>query len=90
MNDRGLMVRLGHATSDAALRYQDATKERDRVIAEALAEMALPAPVVAIDSGKKVPARKSLSRAECAMNVPWTNPGKRMGRLETPSDQAFR
>jgi hypothetical protein len=55
MNDRGLMVRLGHATSDAALRYQHATKERDRVIAEALAEMALPAPVVAIDSGKKVP-----------------------------------
>jgi hypothetical protein len=50
------MVRLGHATSDAALRYQHATKERDRVIAEALADMALPAPVVAIESGKKVSA----------------------------------
>jgi integrase len=30
---RELMVRMGHASADAALRYQHATRERDRVIA---------------------------------------------------------
>lgn len=48
---RELMTRMGHRTSDAALRYQHATEDRDRVIAEALANMARPAPVVAIAAG---------------------------------------
>jgi integrase len=37
---REIMKRLGHSTSNAALRYQHATEERDAVIAKALSEMA--------------------------------------------------
>ena len=36
---RELMVRLGHASSAAALRYQHATAERDRAIADRMDEM---------------------------------------------------
>ncbi len=43
---RELMSRMGHATPDAALRYQHATEDRDRVIAQALADMARPDPTV--------------------------------------------
>lgn len=49
---RELMSRMGHASPDAALRYQHATEERDRVIAEALANMGRPAPVVAISEAQ--------------------------------------
>lgn len=34
-----LMARMGHASTEAALRYQHATSDRDRVIAEALTKM---------------------------------------------------
>jgi len=37
---RELMVRMGHASSLAALRYQHATRDRDRAIAEALSALA--------------------------------------------------
>ncbi|MGH3119299.1 MAG: tyrosine-type recombinase/integrase, partial [Gaiellales bacterium] len=50
---RELMARMGHANQDAALRYQHATEDRDRVIAEALARMARPAP--AVDDGVSEP-----------------------------------
>ncbi len=40
-----LMRRAGHASADAALRYQHATQERDYVLADALAEIARPAEV---------------------------------------------
>lgn len=36
---RELMNRLGHASSDTALRYQHATKDRDAAIAVALSEL---------------------------------------------------
>jgi integrase len=39
-----LMARLGHASSDAALRYQHATADRDVAIAQALSELANNAP----------------------------------------------
>ncbi len=42
-----LMARMGHASAAAALRYQHATAERDRAIAEALSEMAEPADLLA-------------------------------------------
>jgi integrase len=35
-----LMARLGHSTVGAAMRYQSAAEDRDRVIAEALSKMA--------------------------------------------------
>jgi len=35
-----LMARLGHSTAGAAMRYQHAVSDRDRVIAEALSKMA--------------------------------------------------
>jgi integrase len=41
-----LMYRMGHATPHSALRYLHATKDRDRVIGEALAELRPSAPVV--------------------------------------------
>lgn len=37
---RELMVRMGHSSSSAALRYQHATRDRDRAIAEALSALA--------------------------------------------------
>jgi integrase len=42
-----LMVRLGHSTVGAAMRYQHAAADRDRVIADALSAMA--APVARLD-----------------------------------------
>jgi len=35
-----LMARLGHSTAGAAMRYQHAAQDRDRVIAEALSNLA--------------------------------------------------
>jgi integrase len=43
-----LMARMGHDSPRAALIYQHATEDRDRVIADALAAFAAPAPVVPI------------------------------------------
>lgn len=41
-----LMHRAGHASAAAALRYQHATEDRDRVLADALAGLAASAAVV--------------------------------------------
>jgi integrase len=43
-----LMVRMGHANSAAALRYQHATADRDKVIAQALSDLAKPAEIIPI------------------------------------------
>lgn len=56
------MVRMGHATPDAALRYQHATQERDRAIAEALADLAQPAPVVGIERANAAGSGTSVAR----------------------------
>jgi hypothetical protein len=45
-----LMYRAGHASPAAALRYRHATKDRDRALADALADLS---------SGTVVPLRKS-------------------------------
>ena len=44
-----LMRRGGHASPQAALRYQHATEDRDRILADALADLAKRAPVVPIE-----------------------------------------
>jgi integrase len=55
-----LMHRAGHASPAAALRYQHATADRDRVLADALAKLAEPAPVRPIEVGKpEASARRS-------------------------------
>jgi hypothetical protein len=36
------MHRAGHASADAALRYQHATRDRDRILAEALEKIVNP------------------------------------------------
>ena len=41
---RELMYRMGHASPAAALRYQHATEQRDRVIAQALGELIVSSP----------------------------------------------
>ena len=57
-----LMHRAGHASASASLRYQHATKDRDRVVAAALAELAQPAAIVRI--GGKKPNRSRPNRAQ--------------------------
>ncbi len=52
---RELMTRMGHSSAEAALRYQHATAERDKAIADALAALAEPAPVIKME--KKRSAR---------------------------------
>jgi integrase len=51
-----LMARLGHSTPGAAMRYQHAAAERDKVIAAALSEMAT-GTVTNIESRKAAPRR---------------------------------
>jgi integrase len=48
-----IMARLGHDSPRAALIYQHASESRDRVIADALSEMAESAPVVRLEDGRK-------------------------------------
>ena len=55
-----LMHRAGHASPAAALRYQHATEDRDRVLADALAALAEPVHVVPIGHTKGT--RKARSR----------------------------
>lgn len=50
-----LMARLGHSTAGAAMRYQHAAQDRDRVIAEALSQMA---------AGSVTPIRKETEAAK--------------------------
>jgi len=65
-----LMHRAGHASPDAALCYQHAAKDRDRVLADALTKLATTAPVVAI-----TPAAAASSRPDRAHGSAW--PGER-------------
>jgi integrase len=52
-----LMHRAGHASANAALRYQHATKDRDRVLAQALAELTAPAEIVSLKSASAIHTR---------------------------------
>lgn len=54
---RELMHRMGHASSEAALRYQHATKDRDAAIAEALATLITPPKAKVIPMAKGQRAR---------------------------------
>ena len=49
-----LMHRAGHATASAALRYQHATQDRDRVLADALEALVKPASVVPLNRKSRV------------------------------------
>jgi integrase len=56
-----LMRRGGHANPTAALRYQHATEDRDRVIADALAELAA-GQVTPVSAGKARAAKPNGKR----------------------------
>jgi integrase len=58
-----LMHRAGHASANAALRYQHATQDRDRVLAEALAELSAPADVVLIERARANGSRPKRAQA---------------------------
>jgi integrase len=58
-----LMHRAGHASAAAALRYQHATRDRDRVLADALAELAKPAQIVPIKSPEPIRSRPNRAQA---------------------------
>lgn len=51
-----LMHRAGHASPSAALRYQHATTDRDRILADALAELSKPAKVMKMKGSIKAKA----------------------------------
>jgi integrase len=53
-----LMARLGHSTAGAALRYQHAAAERDKVIAAALSKLAGGATVTPITSARRTKASR--------------------------------
>ena len=46
------MRRVGHASPAAALRYQHATEDQDKVLADALAKLVTPAAVVALEDAQ--------------------------------------
>lgn len=48
-----LMARLGHSTPAAAMRYQHASADRDQVIADALSQLAIAAPVIPIGTARR-------------------------------------
>jgi hypothetical protein len=52
------MRRAGHASAAAALRYQHATEDRDKVLAEALSGMAALATITALENASQNPADK--------------------------------
>jgi hypothetical protein len=47
------MHRAGHASADAALRYQHATRDRDQVLADALEKLLIPTQIVRAKSRQK-------------------------------------
>ena len=49
-----LMHRAGHSSASAALRYQHATQDRDRVLADALEQLVKPATVTSLDRKTKL------------------------------------
>jgi integrase len=56
-----LMARLGHSTAGAALRYQHAAAERDKVIAAALSELAAGTVTpISAAKGKRRASRRNL------------------------------
>lgn len=65
-----LMHRAGHSSTNAALRYQHATKDRDRVLADALAALVKPATVIPIDRESRVGDKPTypLARLEVSSN----------------------
>ena len=74
---RELMARLGHASPQAALRYQHATRERDRLIAEALSGLA----------GYSPSDLAEMASEKCAMDVPWPTAEEVDAEGRTHSDQ---
>ena len=87
-----LMVRDGHSTAAVALRYQHATANRDRTLADALAELARPAVVTPRDGppGRRDPGvthtavtgGQSLGpKIPADLRLPWCGPrARRQGR----------
>jgi hypothetical protein len=80
------MNRLGHSSPQAALRYQHATAERDRGIANALSDLAeagrRDAEKTATDG-----TRCATDVSGCAMNVPWTPDADLPDLADTTTDQ---
>ena len=76
------MVRMGHANPRAALIYQHATAERDRAIAQALSELAVPSQK---SPGQKVSSSPKDNGEESAATMEGSGP--RDGRaMEGPEN----
>jgi len=58
-----LMHRAGHASASASLRYQHATRDRDQVLANALAELATPK-TISGTRASETPAMKAVRRVQ--------------------------
>lgn len=88
---RELMVRMGHASPKAALRYQHATRDRDAAIARALSdlvEQSQPAatPASSTDSDQRAPE----SAETCGPSVARRSSSGRRRSKKTPSDLGKR
>ena len=88
---RELMVRMGHASPKAALRYQHATRDRDAAIARALSdlvEQAQPAeaPTKNTDTARRSPKKSTASGPSVAQRSSST----RRRSKKTPSDLGKR
>jgi len=81
---RELMVRVGHASPAAALRYQHATEDRDVALAKALSDLAGPAQVMSICGGSRDIRGWAPLLAECLSrygHLTWCSNGS--GRRES-------
>src|SRR5665213_3424457 len=61
-----LMHRAGRSSASAALRYQHATRNRDEVLASALAELATPK-TISGTRASETPAMKAVRRVQCCL-----------------------
>ncbi len=80
----------GPRAPDAALRYQHATEDRDRVIAEALTEMTLPAPVVSVEWARKSGHSGTFVARQRRPGSPSRSTWKSYRRLTSPDVQSER
>ena len=88
---RELMVRMGHASPKAALRYQHATRDRDAAIARALSDLVeqsqpAPTPPAVVNNDRPSPEKAAASGPSVARR---SSSGRR-GKGKTPSDLGKR
>ncbi|MDE3087519.1 MAG: site-specific integrase [Acidobacteriota bacterium] len=78
-----LMARAGHSSPKAALTYQHATSDRDKVLADALAEFVAPAPVTALREEELERSRQDRANWRRTKRADLLSPGLSCPRQES-------